>query len=138
MGIGSSKKNMSNAMDNPQVAAAVADINSGKESGFVKVVLKEGNGTTPQPGAQCEMHYTGSLTNGKVFDSSRTKQRTFRFQVGVGQVIKGWDEGVVTMKKGEQAILICASGHAYGPGGIPGVIPPAATLIFDVELLNFQ
>eukprot|EP01134_Creolimax_fragrantissima_P001638 CFRG1638T1 len=129
---------MSNPMENPAVAAAVADIESGANTTFTKVVLKEGAGATPTPGAKCEMHYTGSLTNGKVFDSSRTKGRTFQFQVGVGQVIKGWDAGVMTMKKGEQAILICSSGYAYGPGGIAGVIPPAATLIFDVELMNFN
>ncbi len=82
------------------------------------------------------MHYTGTLPDGKQFDCSRTKGRTFQFPVGVGQVIKGWDKGVLEMSKGEKAYLVCGSDHAYGPRGIPNVIPPSATLIFDVELIN--
>ena len=84
------------------------------------------------------MHYTGKLQDGSVFDSSYKKNRPFTFTVGVGQVILGWDEGVIQMKKGEKALLTMSSDYGYGDEGILGVIPPKATLIFEVVLENFE
>ena len=76
--------------------------------------------------------------DGTVFDSSVKRGRPFEFTVGVGNVIKGWDEGVSQMKIGQKAILTCPPEYAYGPKGIPGAIPPNSTLIFEVELLDFK
>jgi FKBP-type peptidyl-prolyl cis-trans isomerase FkpA len=85
-----------------------------------------------------KVHYTGWLTDGKKFDSSVDRGQPFTFNLGAGQVIKGWDEGVAGMKVGGKRQLRIPSDLAYGPGGRPPVIPPAATLIFDVELLGVQ
>jgi len=103
---------------------------------WTKEILTVGTGAQPQKGQKCSMHYTGTLTDGSKFDSSRDRGQAFEFTIGVGQVIKGWDEGVMTMKIGERANLTCPYTYAYGEQGYPGVIPPKATLIFDVELLG--
>lgn len=92
----------------------------------------------PQKGKTVTVHYTGTLQNGKKFDSSRDRSKPFQFKIGTGQVIKGWDEGVAKMSKGQQAILTCTPDYGYGAKGYPGVIPPDSTLIFDVELINFE
>ena len=102
-------------------------------------VIKPGDGKTyPKTGQAVVVHYTGTLTNGKKFDSSRDRGRPFRFKIGQGAVIRGWDEGVAKMSVGERAKLTCSPDYAYGEGGHPGVIPPNATLIFDVELLGLE
>eukprot|EP01102_Stenamoeba_stenopodia_P002266 TRINITY_DN12062_c0_g1_i1.p1 TRINITY_DN12062_c0_g1~~TRINITY_DN12062_c0_g1_i1.p1 ORF type:complete len:111 (+),score=21.62 TRINITY_DN12062_c0_g1_i1:78-410(+) len=107
--------------------------------GFERQVLTPGDGKTfPKPGNTVRVHYTGTLLDGTRFDCSRTKGRPFEFQIGRGNVIQGWDEGVLQMSVGERSKLTISSDYAYGPDGIPGVIPRNATLVFDVELLAVQ
>ncbi len=107
-------------------------------SGLKYEILQEGNGEMPKTGQTVVVHYTGTLEDGSKFDSSRDRGQPFSFKIGIGQVIKGWDEGVGTMKVGERRKLIIPSDLGYGPRGAGGVIPPNATLIFDVELLNIK
>jgi len=95
-----------------------------------------GTGATATPGNMVRVHYTGFLTSGEKFDSSRDRGEPFAFPLGAGQVIKGWDEGVAGMKVGGQRQLRIPPALGYGAAGAGGVIPPNATLIFDVELLG--
>ncbi len=97
--------------------------------------MKESAGATPKVGQTVQVHYTGFLTDGKKFDSSLDRGRPFEFVLGQGRVIKGWDEGVAQMKIGSKSKLTIPPQLAYGPQGVPGVIPPNATLVFEVELL---
>lgn len=101
-----------------------------------------GTGESPAKGQMVTVHYTGWLdeggAKGKKFDSSRDRGQPFSFKLGVGQVISGWDIGVSTMQVGGQRTLILPAEHGYGQRGAGGVIPPGATLIFDVELLGFK
>jgi len=107
-------------------------------SGLQYVELVAGQGDFPKPGQRVTVHYTGTLENGKKFDSSRDRGQPLQFQIGVGQVIKGWDEGLSTMKVGGRRKLIIPSQLGYGSRGAGAVIPPNATLIFDVELLGID
>jgi len=105
-------------------------------SGLMYIILKEGNGATPTSGTLVEAHYTGTLLDGTKFDSSMDRGKPLLFLVGRGEVIKGWDEAFLSMKKGEKRILIIPPGLAYGDNGM-GTIPPNQTLIFEVELINY-
>ncbi len=107
-------------------------------SGLQYIDQKIGTGVSPQKGQKVTVHYTGTLTDGKKFDSSKDRGTPFQFTIGVGQVIKGWDEGVSTMKVGGARKLIIPSNLAYGDQGVPGAIPAKATLNFDVELLDVK
>ncbi len=107
-------------------------------SGLKYIDLAAGAGAAPQAGQMVTVHYTGWLKDGTKFDSSLDRGQPFRFTLGEGRVIKGWDEGVATMKVGGKRRLIIPSSLAYGTRGASGVIPPNAELTFDVELLGVQ
>ncbi len=111
-------------------------------SGLKYIDIKVGTGASPRTGQTCVMHYTGWLyENGKKgakFDSSVDRGEPFEFKVGMGQVIRGWDEGIATMKVGGKRTLIIPPELGYGARGAGGVIPPNATLLFDVELLAIK
>uniref|UniRef100_A0A8C6KND8 peptidylprolyl isomerase n=1 Tax=Nothobranchius furzeri TaxID=105023 RepID=A0A8C6KND8_NOTFU len=100
--------------------------------------ISPGDGRTfPKKGQTCVVHYIGNY-NGKKFDSSRDRNKLFKFKIGRSEVIKGWEEGVAQMSLGQRAKITCTPDMAYGATGHPGVIPPNATLIFDVELLKLE
>ncbi|MGJ4895664.1 FKBP-type peptidyl-prolyl cis-trans isomerase [Bradyrhizobium oligotrophicum] len=111
-------------------------------SGLQIIDTKEGTGATPTRGQTCVMHYTGWLyengQKGKKFDSSVDRNEPFEFPIGMKRVIAGWDEGVATMKVGGKRTLIIPPELGYGARGAGGVIPPNATLMFDVELLGVK
>ena len=105
-------------------------------NGMEFIDVQVGTGDEAQSGTFVTVHYTGWLTDGKKFDSSRDRNRPFDFQLGAGNVIRGWDTGVAGMKVGGQRRLIIPANLGYGARGAPPTIPPNATLIFDVELLK--
>jgi FKBP-type peptidyl-prolyl cis-trans isomerase len=106
------------------------------DGGIQKKILVSGNGPVAVNGKKCTVHYTGTFQDGKVFDSSVERGKPFEFNLGAGQVIKGWDQGVLSMNQGEKAHFILAPAYAYGSRGAGGVIPPNATLCFEVEFIK--
>ena len=109
------------------------------KSGLKYAILKQGEGQEAKKGHRVSVHYTGWLQEGeKKFDSSYDRGEPFEFQLGAGRVIKGWDEGIQGMKVGEKRQLIIPPKLGYGGKGAGGVIPPKATLIFDVELIGVK
>ncbi len=129
-----------NTQSGTKISAAIPAIPAGAKtvttaSGLKYIDIKKGKGASPKPGQMVTVHYTGWLTNGKKFDSSVDRGKPFTFRIGAHQVIKGWDEGVMSMKIGGKRRLIIPPQLGYGSRGAGGVIPPNATLIFDVQLL---
>lgn len=124
------------------MSGSESSASEGKEvttsSGLQYIDQVVGTGDTAKAGQTVSVHYTGWLTNGKKFDSSVDRGQPFSFRLGVGQVIKGWDEGVQGMKIGGKRKLTIPSNLGYGARGAGGLIPPHATLVFDVELLGLQ
>jgi len=116
---------------------SAVDISPEKDGGVLKQMVTEGTGESPLTGDKVTVHYVGKLTDGSQFDSSRDRGEKFTFNMGKGEVIKGWDIGVATMKIGERCILFIKSEYGYGPTGSPPRIPGGATLVFDVELFSF-
>ena len=107
-------------------------------SGLEYEDIREGEGEMPTHGQTAVVHYVGTLTNGTKFDSSRDRGKPFEFPLGLGRVIKGWDEGVATMKVGGLRKLTIPSHLGYGANGAGGVIPPNATLVFELELIAIR
>lgn len=115
------------------------DISPSGDEGVLKKILKEGEGSeVPCAGCVVRVHYTGTLLDGTKFDSSKDRNEPFEFNLGKGSVIKAWDIGVATMKKGEVCLLTCAPEYAYGAAGSPPKIPPNATLQFEIEMISWQ
>jgi len=109
-----------------------------RADGLVVTVLKPGSGPAAKSGDTVHVHYVGTLTDGSKFDSSRDRGTPFTFELGKGQVIKGWDRGVVGMQVGELRKLVIPSHLGYGERGHPPVIPASATLVFEVELMGID
>jgi FKBP-type peptidyl-prolyl cis-trans isomerase len=131
-GCGKSEKSGSSASGPMKVTGSPTTTPSGLQ--YWDIVA--GNGPTATPGNMVHVHYSGYLTSGEKFDSSRDRNEPFSFPLGAGQVIKGWDEGVAGMKVGGQRQLRIPPALGYGSAGAGGAIPPNATLVFDVELLG--
>lgn len=108
------------------------------DSGLFYNITKKGSGISPSIGSQVSVHYEGKLTDGTIFDSSYKRNEPIKFAVGLGQVIKGWDEGIMLLNKGAIARFVIPSELAYGSRGAGNVIPPNSTLIFQVELVNIE
>jgi FKBP-type peptidyl-prolyl cis-trans isomerase FkpA len=142
LGMGGCKCKPDNAGTTPSTSATpstTTPTESAAEVTELKIEdIKVGDGAVAEAGKQVSVHYTGTLTDGTKFDSSVDRKDPFTFSLGAGQVIKGWDEGVKGMKIGGKRKLTIPPSMGYGEAGAGGVIPPNATLIFDVELLDIK
>ena len=107
-------------------------------SGLIYQITKKGTGPQLKAGDTVVLNYTGTLTNGEKFDSSHDRKQPLEFKLGTGQVIKGYDEGLSKLRVGDHAILVIPGKLAYGPKGVPDVIPPDATLVFLIEVLEVK
>lgn len=136
LGCGSSEKPSTSVMDGNSSPLKVSGAPVTTPSGLQYWDIAVGSGATAAAGTTVKVHYSGFLTSGEKFDSSRDRGEPFSFLLGAGQVIKGWDEGVAGMKVGGKRQLRIPPQLGYGSAGAGGVIPPNATLIFDVELLD--
>jgi len=121
---------------NPEIVQDNQQEENMENSELKTEIIQEGNGQEAKNGDTVSVHYTGTLEDGTKFDSSVDRGTPFSFKLGIGQVIKGWDLGVLGMKIGEKRKLTIPSNLAYGERGVPGTIPANATLLFDVELLG--
>ncbi|MFI0426234.1 MAG: peptidylprolyl isomerase [Flavobacterium sp.] len=108
------------------------------ESGLRYQIIQKGNGKQAEKGKKVSVHYQGALENGQVFDSSYKRKQPIDFTLGIGQVIEGWDEGIALLQVGDKARFVIPSYLGYGSRGAGGVIPPDATLVFDVELMDVK
>lgn len=136
---GSREKRM--AEEKKQAEAAMEKLAAGfdkTESGLRYKLIQKGNGKKAEKGKTVSVHYTGSLENGQVFDSSYKRKQPIDFPLGMGNVIEGWDEGIALLSVGDKARFVIPSHLGYGSTGAGGVIPPDATLIFDVELMDVK
>ena len=134
-------RNKRDAALKEEVEAAMEKLAAGfekTESGLRYQFIQRGEGKKAESGKTVSVHYEGSLENGKVFDSSYPRKKPIEFRLGQGQVIEGWDEGIALLKVGDKARFVIPSDLGYGPRGAGGVIPPNATLIFDVELMDVK
>lgn len=130
-----------NADQKANEKAAMDDLSKGMDktaTGLMYKITQEGTGDKPSVGQTVSVHYTGKLLDGTVFDSSYKRGDPLDFPIGKGQVIAGWDEGILLLSKGGKATLVIPSDLAYGSQGAGGVIPPNATLVFEVELVDFK
>ena len=138
----SNDEEQANAAEPPQETPSKdwgEDISGESDGGLFKKILTPGSGTEkPMAGNEVVVHYTGRLLNGEVFDSSVERNEKFKFKIGEGQVIKGWDVGVATMLKGEKCLLTCTPEYAYGKNGSAPKIGPNETLQFEVELFDWH
>ncbi len=132
-------KNMKNVNNNNSIQERKKMTRTKTASGLEYEIVVDGDGATPQKGNLVTVHYTGWLNDngneGKKFDSSRDRQQPFQFHIGMGQVIKGWDEGVMGMKIGEKRLLYIPADLGYGTRAVGAIIPANADLIFEVELI---
>lgn len=125
------------AIENIQITPTVAQVNQKMEETDLKIEdIRQGQGEAVKEGDTVEVNYTGTLINGTKFDSSYDRNQTFKFTVGAGQVIQGWEKGLIGMKKGGLRKLTIPSSLAYGEQGVPGAIPPSSPLIFEIELVS--
>lgn len=129
---------MSTPTNNPSTLGATPSPTVVDADAFSMTTIKEGKGDGAKSGQTVTVHYTGTLKDGTKFDSSVDRKQPFSFKLGAGDVIQGWDIGVLGMKVGEKRKLVIPASMGYGAAGVSGAIPPNATLLFEVEMISFK